>query len=345
MTANNILCMLEGVSEGRRRVARIGRVVFFSCNLHNEKNHQIYLVEQSKRVISPCISVIAKTEQKKEGQNKKISLSNLIRKVKRIRDYKRTGYRQNLWLFSRSENYAIIQTEEFQDRAIRHRVPLERKIRRSRNLKVASQVDWLIDGGQCKTVSFLRRNPTVIATLSHADLTMLTWPCLKYSLSSLSIRSRLVSASSARRAEVFTPSPLLWVFSMMEQARNTKAGTVSCFSCLGISTSVQYCVSSLITSWNDNAAGCFGVTSFARRGSSERRKVCGFTRTATFLLLLLFSYLSDTSSATIDFFAKVCVLESQRCVGTRTYDLLFHKLREDTQIPFPRRKSHFVASR
>lgn len=94
---------------------------------------------------------------------------------------------------------------------------------------------------------------TIITTLDNDRL-----PHSEYSLSSLSIRSLLVSASSARRAEVFTPSPLLWVFSMMEQARSTKAGTVSCFSCLGISTSVQYCVSSLITSWKDKTIGSSG---------------------------------------------------------------------------------------
>lgn len=93
------------------------------------------------------------------------------------------------------------------------------------------------------------------------------YSCLEYSLSSLSIRSLLVSASSARRAEVFTPSPLLWVFSMMEQARNTKAGTVSCFSCLGISTSVQYCVSSLITSWKGKTVGSSGY----RRDDEKNR--------------------------------------------------------------------------
>lgn len=82
------------------------------------------------------------------------------------------------------------------------------------------------------------------------------------------MRSLLVSASSARRAEVFTPSPLLWVFSMMEQARNTKAGTVSCFSCLGISTSVQYCVSSLITSWKGKTVGSSG---YRREDEKNRR--------------------------------------------------------------------------
>jgi len=163
------------------------------------------------------------------------------------------------------------------------------------------------------------------------------------------MRSRLVSASSARRAEVFTPSPLLWVFSMMEQARNTKAGTVSCFSCLGISTSVQYCVSSLITSWNDNTVGYFGVTSFAWWGSSWREEENA--RTAVFLLFLLFSYLPDMSDDR--FFCKdlrpckIAALLPQRCVNTyiyftRIYDLLFHKLRKDTQILFSWRKSRFV---
>lgn len=94
---------------------------------------------------------------------------------------------------------------------------------------------------------------TAITTLDNDRL-----PHSEYSLSSLSMRSLLVSASSARRAEVFTPSPLLWVFSMMEQARRTKAGTVSCFSCLGISTSVQYCVSSLITSWKGKTVASSG---------------------------------------------------------------------------------------
>jgi len=136
-----------------------------------------------------------------------------------------------------------------QDRPIRYSSNSDRE-HWSRKSKIVSQ---LISKGanrqirrQCRIVFFLWRNPAVITTLSNWS--MLTWSCLKYSLSSLSMRSRLVSASSARRAEVFTPSPLLWVFSIMEQARNTKAGTVSCFSCLGISTSVQYCVSSLITS-------------------------------------------------------------------------------------------------
>lgn len=103
---------------------------------------------------------------------------------------------------------------------------------------------------------------TTITTLDNDRL-----PHTEYSLSSLSMRSLLVSASSARRAEVFTPSPLLWVFSMMEQARSTKAGTVSCFSCLGISTSVQYCVSSLITSWKDETVGRSGY-----RRNNEKRK-------------------------------------------------------------------------
>lgn len=104
--------------------------------------------------------------------------------------------------------------------------------------------------------------PTTITTLDNDRL-----PYSEYSLSSLSMRSLLVSASSARRAEVFTPSPLLWVFSMMEQARSTKAGTVSCFSCLGISTSVQYCVSSLITSWKGKI-----VDSLGHRCNDEKRK-------------------------------------------------------------------------
>lgn len=105
--------------------------------------------------------------------------------------------------------------------------------------------------------------PTTITTLDNDRL-----PHSEYSLSSLSMRSLLVSASSARRAEVFTPSPLLWVFSMMEQARSTKAGTVSCFSCLGISTSVQYCVSSLITSWKGKTVGSSGY----RHNDGKKKK-------------------------------------------------------------------------
>lgn len=73
--------------------------------------------------------------------------------------------------------------------------------------------------------------------------------CMCYNLlSSRSMRSRLSCASSASFADVFTPSPDFCVFSMMAHARSTKAGTVSCFSCFGISTSVQYCVSKRITS-------------------------------------------------------------------------------------------------
>lgn len=67
--------------------------------------------------------------------------------------------------------------------------------------------------------------------------------------SSLSLRSRFFSSSSAMRADALVLSPDFWLFSMMEQARSTNDGTVSCFSCLGMSTSVQYCVSNRITSW------------------------------------------------------------------------------------------------
>lgn len=67
---------------------------------------------------------------------------------------------------------------------------------------------------------------------------------------SLSILSRLSAASSASLAEVLTPSPDFCVFSMMAHARSTNAGTVSAFSCRGISTNDQYWVSSRITSWN-----------------------------------------------------------------------------------------------
>lgn len=107
---------------------------------------------------------------------------------------------------------------------------------------------------------------TIITVLDNDRL-----PYSEYSLSSLSMRSLLVSASSARRAEVFTPSPLLWVFSMMEQARSTKAGTVSCFSCLGISTSVQYCVSSLITSWKGKIVGSLGY--YRKKKQREKSSV------------------------------------------------------------------------
>uniref|UniRef100_A0A182INM0 Uncharacterized protein n=1 Tax=Anopheles atroparvus TaxID=41427 RepID=A0A182INM0_ANOAO len=55
-------------------------------------------------------------------------------------------------------------------------------------------------------------------------------------------------SSSASLADVLTPSPDFCDFSIMLQARSTKAGTVSSFSCFGISTSVQYCVSSRMTS-------------------------------------------------------------------------------------------------
>lgn len=69
-----------------------------------------------------------------------------------------------------------------------------------------------------------------------------------YSLSNLSILSRFSCASSASFAEVLTPSPDFWVFSIIAHALNTNAGTVSCFSCFGMSTKVQYCVSNRITS-------------------------------------------------------------------------------------------------
>lgn len=67
---------------------------------------------------------------------------------------------------------------------------------------------------------------------------------------SLSIRSLRSAASSANFEEVFTPSPDFWVFSIIAQARNTKAGTVSAFSWRGISTRDQYWVSRRMTSWN-----------------------------------------------------------------------------------------------
>lgn len=75
---------------------------------------------------------------------------------------------------------------------------------------------------------------------------------IKYSLSKRSILLCLSWASSANFADVLTPSPDFCVFSIMAQARRTNAGTVSCFSCFGMSTKVQYCVSSLITSYVKN---------------------------------------------------------------------------------------------
>ena len=113
--------------------------------------------------------------------------------------------------------------------------------------------------------------PAKSATITVLDNDRLSYS--EYSLSSLSMRSLLVSASSARRAEVFTPSPLLWVFSMMEQARSTKAGTVSCFSCLGISTSVQYCVSSLITSCKGKTVGSSGYYR-KKKMEGKKQRVC-----------------------------------------------------------------------
>ena len=90
-----------------------------------------------------------------------------------------------------------------------------------------------------------------IRTVSYSCLLFivsLTSYAYDHSLSRRSILSRLFSASSASFAEVFTPSPDFCVFSMIAHARRTKAGTVSCFSCLGISTKVQYWVSRRITS-------------------------------------------------------------------------------------------------
>lgn len=65
---------------------------------------------------------------------------------------------------------------------------------------------------------------------------------------SLSMRSRFFSSSSAIFADDLTPSPDFCDFSTIPQALSTNDGTVSCFSCLGISTNVQYCVSNRITS-------------------------------------------------------------------------------------------------
>lgn len=65
---------------------------------------------------------------------------------------------------------------------------------------------------------------------------------------SLSMRSRFFSSSSANFALDLTPSPDFCDFSTMPHALSTNDGTVSCFSCFGISTRVQYCVSNRITS-------------------------------------------------------------------------------------------------
>lgn len=72
---------------------------------------------------------------------------------------------------------------------------------------------------------------------------------LLYLPQSLSMRSRFFSSSSANFALDLTPSPDFWDFSTMPHALSTNDGTVSCFSCFGISTSVQYCVSNRITSY------------------------------------------------------------------------------------------------
>lgn len=65
---------------------------------------------------------------------------------------------------------------------------------------------------------------------------------------SRSMRSRFFSSSSACLAADLTPSPDFCDFSTIPHALSTNDGTVSCFSCLGISTSVQYCVSNRMTS-------------------------------------------------------------------------------------------------
>uniref|UniRef100_A0A8W7PM68 Uncharacterized protein n=1 Tax=Anopheles coluzzii TaxID=1518534 RepID=A0A8W7PM68_ANOCL len=71
-------------------------------------------------------------------------------------------------------------------------------------------------------------------------------------LSSRSIRSRRSAASSASLADVFTPSPDFCDFSIMLQARSTNAGTVSSFSCFGISTSVQLTSAFLAVSYDSS---------------------------------------------------------------------------------------------
>lgn len=85
---------------------------------------------------------------------------------------------------------------------------------------------------------------------------------------SLSTRSLFFSSSSFCLAVDLTPSPDFCDFSTMPHALSTNDGTVSCFSCLGISTSVQYCVSSRMTSYGRGKTKHVGrsINSFRTEG-------------------------------------------------------------------------------